>query len=125
MGAYISSADLRAGGAYEGVVLEEDLEQLSDQSLQNLLDVGKDLIDAYCGTTFEEPERVPNIVKLVNAQLVPFLLQDDTKTSESVDGYAYDSNLGSFSAILSKLDFLKLDGTTIAERKKSIRVRVI
>lgn len=125
MDAYICSADLRSDGAYEGVVLEEDLEQLSDISLQNLLNAGKDIIDAYCGVTFDKAESVPNIVKLVNAQLVPALIRDDTKASESVDGYSYDSNLDAFAAILSKLDFLKPDGITIAERKKSIRARVI
>ena len=100
--------------------MEEDLEQLSDISLQNLLNAGKDIIDAYCGVTFDKAESVPNIVKLVNA-----LIRDDTKASESVDGYSYDSNLDAFAAILSKLDFLKPDGITIAERKKSIRARVI
>lgn len=125
MGAYISPADLRAGGAYEGVVLEEDLEQLSDVSLQNLLDAGGDIIDSYCGMMFSDPQTVPSIIKLVNAQLVPALIRDDTKISEAVDGYSYNNNPGTFSAILSKLDFLKPDGTTIAERKKSIRARVI
>lgn len=125
MGAYISSADLRTEGAYGGVVLEEDLEQLTEQSLQNLLDAGKEIIDSYCGMEFKSPGEVPNIVKLVNAQLVPALIRDDTKTSESVDGYSYDSNLGAFAAILSKLDFLRPDGISIAERKKSIRARVI
>lgn len=106
-------------------MLEEDLEQLSDQSLQNLLNAGKDIIDAYCGMTFEGSVAVPSIVMLVNAQLIPALIRDETKISESVDGYSYNNNMSAFSAILSKLDFLKSGEVTIAERKKSIRARVI
>ncbi|MBE5977877.1 MAG: hypothetical protein E7249_01920 [Paenibacillaceae bacterium] len=65
------------------------------------------------------------MVKVVNAQLVPALIQDDTKNSESVDGYSYQNNLSAFSSILSKLDFLVIGGKTISERKRSVRARVI
>lgn len=123
MDSYIIAADLRQGGQYEGVILEEDIEQLSDISLNNLLKAGKDIIDCYCGTEFKET--VPNMVKLVNAQLIPLMIRDETKLSESVDGYSYQNNMGAFSDILSKLDFLKPDGDTIAGRKKSVRLRIV
>lgn len=124
MDAYIQASDLKEGGQYEGVVLEEDIEQLSDKAIDNLLKAGKDLIDSYCGVKFEDGA-VPNMVKLVNAQLIVAMIRDDTKTSEAVDGYSYHNNMAAFSDILSKLDFLKLDGDTIAGRKRSIRARVI
>ncbi|WP_313341279.1 hypothetical protein [Lacrimispora sp.] len=123
MEAYLTANDLKSGGEFEGVVLEEDMEQLSDKALENLLKSGKDLIDAYCGTSFDD--KIPNMVKVVNAQLVPALIRDDTKNSESVDGYSYQNNLSAFSAILSKLDFLMIGGKTISERKRSVRARVI
>lgn len=125
MDSYIAAVDLRAGGEYEGVVLEEDIEQLSDKALENLLKTGKELIDAYCGTSFDTTNSVPCMVKLVNAQLVAAFVNDPTKNSESVDGYSYQNNTLAFPDILSKLDFIKVDGKSITERKKSVRARVI
>lgn len=119
---YVTGKDLLNDGEYAGIIPADDLAELSETALDNLLAAGKEMIDAYCQKSFAE---IPYIVKLVNVQLVSAMLADPSKTAESIGDYSYDNNKDSFTSILSRLNFLKVEGETISGRKKSIKARVI
>lgn len=114
--AYLTIAELK------DLIVNDRLILKTDTALNVLITSGKELIDNYYGKEFMEP--VPSTVKVVNAELVNVMLNDNSKESESNGDYSYKANSKAYEQILKKLDGFISDPEP-TNKSNSIRCMVI
>ena len=114
--AYISVDELKS------LITTEKMLLRTDDSLTTLIASGKEIIDNYWGREFEEP--IPATVKVVNAELVNVMLNDNSKESESNGDYSYKANDKAYEQILKKLNGFNDDPEPVS-KSNSIKCMVI
>ncbi|WHH59163.1 hypothetical protein [Petroclostridium sp. X23] len=103
------------------LVNSEELEGKSSDTLQIFIDAGQEMIDKYCSTQFEDP--APSIVKVVNAELVGYLLKDNTKETDTTGPLSVKNDIKAYENILNKLSgYISKE---VINTSSSIRVQVI
>jgi hypothetical protein len=97
-----------------------------DAALQLHIEAAKDMIDGFCGRTFPDGA-IPSIVKSVSLDLIRVLLTDITKQSESIGGgdYSFTQNNDAFNQILARLKYIKFDEGSLADKGRTVKVRVV
>lgn len=122
--AYLSDSDLKDGGCCQGIISDADLENLSDSAINTMAQAAKEIIDNYCGRTFESD--IPSLVKIASAQLIAIFLTDMSKTGESVESYSYTNDPNAFSNVLNILKFLPDEiGESVTSKARNINVRIV
>ena len=115
---YVQLADVR-----DFLQDNEAAANTSDQTIQDFIDAGAEMIDGHCHKHFVD--HIPALVKTVNKELVRAQLADASKSGESLDDYSYTNDPAAFSHILARLGYLPDDDSTLSNRNKEINVRVI